>query len=69
MLTHKKKPTLEEINNHDRYYIECKSNRPEKIVLNQTVDVSFKSQFYQQEEERLRELKQLEENGYQWDYL
>ncbi len=49
-LTHRKKPTLEEINDHDRMYIQNKANRPEKIlVLNQTIDVSYKSPFYQQE--------------------
>jgi hypothetical protein len=47
-LTHRKKPTLEEINNHDRYYIESKANRPEIIIQSQTIDVSFKSHFYQQ---------------------
>jgi ribosome-associated translation inhibitor RaiA len=46
-LTHRKKPTLEEINDHDRVYMEKKSNRLEKSVFqSQTIDVSFKSHFY-----------------------
>mgnify|MGYP000524810867 CR=1 FL=1 len=35
--------------------METKSNRPEKeIVVNNTIDIAYKSQFYIEEEERLR---------------
>lgn len=69
LLTHRKKPTLEEINLHDRLYLEAKASQPERTVQSQTIDVSFKSRFYLQEEERLREREELEESGPQWDFL
>ena len=67
---HRKKPTLEEINQHDQFYMEAKTNRLEKTVdLHHTIDVSFKSPFYKEEEEKFREVKEYEENGPTWDFL
>lgn len=58
--TSKKKPSLEEINEHERNYLESKNTRESRIVVaNQTIDV-FKSKFYLEEERRLHEGEEYE---------
>lgn len=49
----KKKPTLEEINNHELAYLTSKDSRPQRtFVQHNSIDVAYKSQFYKDEEER-----------------
>ena len=66
-MAQRKKPTLEEINDHDKTYMVRKSARPERSVVSYSVEVPYKSQFYQEEERRMKERE--EEDEYAHDYV